>query len=541
MLERALEASSGGRPRELVELVREAWRETREPTLARIYERLVRELRGPALAGRDGGERAASWRERAQRSPGDPLELPILVDEPWDPALDEGERLTLLEAWSPDPLLASALARRLRIPLVPPAQPGSAGLVGQTIALLAAQRDPRQLPTIEWLAAEPFLSAKQRAQVRRAHEALAAAPIVRLGPEDRRALTRLERRAQAQADLEARSAELLAAVYADPDRDEPRLVFADWLSSRGDPWGEFIILQVGRARSRSPVSARESELLTRHAAQWSGALRGVLGADSWAFERGFLSGASVEVANLDGPVVDAGEWSTLRVLDGHVSDALARRGPLDQLRELYGYLQLERFVALRADNRLAGVETYECSLADPNLPLDTPLGLRALLVRRALDHALIELARSVAITGLEQLGVYYDADSQPRSGADHRERIQVRHRHELLCARLPIHVRRLQLLDGSTARASRPSEWLLTFARDELDVFARLRVDWRAAAHGRRGHDALEHLLEILDSLGLASLRRLELGRFDDRERALAVVRLRELADASGYEFVDAP
>lgn len=39
----------------------------------------------------------------------------------------------------------------------------------------------------------------------------------------------------------------LAAICAEPERDDIRLVFADWLEERGDPRGEFIRLQCALA------------------------------------------------------------------------------------------------------------------------------------------------------------------------------------------------------------------------------------------------------------------------------------------------------
>src|ERR1043165_3448158 len=91
--------------------------------------------------------------------------------------------------------------------------------------------------------------------------------------------------ADAAADADA---ELLALVYAAPDDDGPRLVYADALLERGDPRGELIALQI--ARARGPVSddarAREAELLTDHArlAAWGQPLST---GGTCTFERGF--------------------------------------------------------------------------------------------------------------------------------------------------------------------------------------------------------------------------------------------------------------
>jgi uncharacterized protein (TIGR02996 family) len=52
---------------------------------------------------------------------------------------------------------------------------------------------------------------------------------------------------------------LLAAIYAAPDDDTPRHVFADALSERGDLRGEFIALQLSRAKGKSTPAQMERE------------------------------------------------------------------------------------------------------------------------------------------------------------------------------------------------------------------------------------------------------------------------------------------
>src|SRR5437870_4489039 len=47
------------------------------------------------------------------------------------------------------------------------------------------------------------------------------------------------KRKEKDATPDARGASLLAAVLAAPDDPAPRLVFADWLTEQGDPWGEL--------------------------------------------------------------------------------------------------------------------------------------------------------------------------------------------------------------------------------------------------------------------------------------------------------------
>jgi uncharacterized protein (TIGR02996 family) len=88
------------------------------------------------------------------------------------------------------------------------------------------------------------------------------------------------------------TADLFAAIYADPDDDAPRHVLADAFSDRGDPRGEFMSLQLARGRSDVRI-ARELELQQAHAADWLGALAAVIDVRRSRFERGFLSQAVI--------------------------------------------------------------------------------------------------------------------------------------------------------------------------------------------------------------------------------------------------------
>lgn len=62
--------------------------------------------------------------------------------------------------------------------------------------------------------------------------------------------------------------QLLEAIYLHPEADEPRLVYADFLSSEGSALGEFIALQVARARRGKRTKAREQVLLASESAKW---------------------------------------------------------------------------------------------------------------------------------------------------------------------------------------------------------------------------------------------------------------------------------
>lgn len=74
----------------------------------------------------------------------------------------------------------------------------------------------------------------------------------------------------------ARSQELEAAVLANPHADAPRLVYADWLQSQGDPRGELATLQHGLTTAKgaawAKLKSRERALLDEHAAAFYGPL-----------------------------------------------------------------------------------------------------------------------------------------------------------------------------------------------------------------------------------------------------------------------------
>lgn len=98
--------------------------------------------------------------------------------------------------------------------------------------------------------------------------------------------------------------QLLQAIRERPDDDGPRLVYADWLSDRGDPRGELIVLQCALARldrddaDRHPLEARERELMTAHRAEWRRALAAIPSIDNDYLKRGFVERISLDEAML---------------------------------------------------------------------------------------------------------------------------------------------------------------------------------------------------------------------------------------------------
>jgi uncharacterized protein (TIGR02996 family) len=80
--------------------------------------------------------------------------------------------------------------------------------------------------------------------------------------------------------------ELREAVAARPEDDAPRLVYADYLEERGEPFGELIQVQCALARGERGARARERELLAAHRGRWLAEL-GVADCEG-TFRRGML-------------------------------------------------------------------------------------------------------------------------------------------------------------------------------------------------------------------------------------------------------------
>lgn len=104
-----------------------------------------------------------------------------------------------------------------------------------------------------------------------------------------------------------RAQALLAEIYAAPDDDGPRSVYADALIERGDPRGTFIALQLARVRDRRPLpSTEEQALLDEHWLAWGSPSRW---SEAVAFERGFVSRFTLRERNM---FSEGDGWRTVR-------------------------------------------------------------------------------------------------------------------------------------------------------------------------------------------------------------------------------------
>jgi uncharacterized protein (TIGR02996 family) len=97
--------------------------------------------------------------------------------------------------------------------------------------------------------------------------------------------------------------ELLDAIVESPDDDAPRRVYADALLDRGDPYGEFINVQLDLAsdglsrEQRIARRVRERKLLATHGWSWSMPFES-LGLCEPAFRRGFVDELTLDADTL---------------------------------------------------------------------------------------------------------------------------------------------------------------------------------------------------------------------------------------------------
>lgn len=180
---------------------------------------------------------------------------------------------------------------------------------------------------------------------------------------------------------------LIEEVLAAPGDDTPRLVYADWLTLRGDPRGEFIQLQCKLAAepddaNRRAMRVAENKLLAAHGAAWLAPLHEVLPAPSYVDEyrfghvRGFVERADLSLACVP-----------------HLAE-LVERAPL--LRELHLQRGVREPRPKFAQPSLAGVFASRAFEQLTALELDLPGG------GNAIAH---EVAGAAVLANLRRLAI----------------------------------------------------------------------------------------------------------------------------------------
>ncbi len=253
----------------------DAWRRTKHPRFAVLATWATRaaltEARPPVgVSGK--AKDVAAWDEVFARR--DALDLPRLFD-----TLAAGksklaaERLTRFAAWNDPRVVTQTLALLEQ----PPFRAGTAmAFFRAAVGLLVSAEDPRVRPALDELSrryksiietsigdvvtallVRTIKSLKEisPAPLTAADEALAA----KLEAHFEKELLQTRKATTTKRSSTANDEALLATVYANPDDDAPREVFADALLERGDVRGEFIRLQLLRARGQAGREAIERE------------------------------------------------------------------------------------------------------------------------------------------------------------------------------------------------------------------------------------------------------------------------------------------
>ncbi|MDP1919566.1 MAG: TIGR02996 domain-containing protein [Myxococcales bacterium] len=331
------------------------------------------------------------------------------------------ERVTLLGKRK-DPRVVSGLLRVLENP---PWRAGTAlPFFKACLEVLVASKDVRAKMGLESLSTrykaiiDTSIGEVIAGHCARAAQKLADVEVPKLSSADEARLTELERlfetekRATEQTASEAKRAkqsddELLSAVYASPDDDGPRLVFADLLSERADERGEFISLQVHRAAGRGTLEMllREQQLLadSKRRAKWELPLSG---AATCIPRRGFPADVSLSVTNLK-RVVGLPAWATVE------SMGLPNGASGKMLRALVDHEVMRRIRSvtnLSTDNRaLLGDEprpwkavSFHYLHGEP-FRTDVPERFPALEVMHLMTGGPIELEALAKFTGLVEL------------------------------------------------------------------------------------------------------------------------------------------
>lgn len=254
-----------------------AWRKTKHPRLAAVADwATARALEGEAarkaLPTTTKKSDVEAWQNAFEDR--DELDLPrLLAAVPTGRSQVSTERVKVL-ATADDPRVVTWVLRMLE---APPFRAGTAQpFFRACCALLTESNDPRVRPALEDLAPRykgiietsvGDLIAALLARTAKGIDQVKPGPLpaaVEKKLAQWEALFEAERTRESRASSTKKAAtanddELLAAVYAAPHDDGPRQVYADALTERGDERGEFISLQLARARGEATVAQRVRE------------------------------------------------------------------------------------------------------------------------------------------------------------------------------------------------------------------------------------------------------------------------------------------
>lgn len=308
---------------ELHERLLRRWRATRHPRIGDLCERVAAARLGEApraaLAASKRRADLAAW--DATELANDPLDFARLAAAARGGMQEHVIAHVQALAKRDDPALAMALLALLANP--PYAGVKSRGMLDTIFDAIRASRDVR--------AAEPARELGRRylsvvnsgtggwasVQLAAIADELAAIVPDPLSAEDAAACDELEARFGKREVIAASAGaktltQLLEEIYANPADDGPRQIYADALLELGDPRGEWIALDLARARGELDAAgiARQQEVATSgQIAAWAYPLSN--GGDV-RFERGFP--ARIRLYRNAKDIVDARELATIHTI-----------------------------------------------------------------------------------------------------------------------------------------------------------------------------------------------------------------------------------
>jgi uncharacterized protein (TIGR02996 family) len=305
--------------------------------IAQIGERAREGLEPPV--GKTAADRNKAWNAAAKA--GDAVMRGVLIESVAQTrgCNDTLARIELL-AKHPDPRLAARLGDFVEDPIYNATMPRTTKFWKRIFVLLAKAGDPRLLERARafpaaWKASKKLTGSEKDVFPKRfARDCLPLLEkeygdgVPALSSAEAKLLAAIvDARAPAAAPASSvGEAELLAAVFANPDDDAPRMVYADWLQERGDARGELIALQLANRTGKQ--TARESELIATHQKKLLGSLASRVKVAGLRFERGFLARCSPKDTEPD-PA-----WATVHTIVGSVPGEKTRVPSLRALLQI---------------------------------------------------------------------------------------------------------------------------------------------------------------------------------------------------------------
>lgn len=275
-------AAAKAPPAKALAMLLEIWKTCPADGVAAAIAKVDQRARGDLLppTGKTGPARQAAW--LAAAAAGDPVMRGVLVDSLTDTKgnAETLERIEALVPFLPDPRISAKLIELVETPIYNASVSRTSKFFKAVFALLPALGDPRAKRdyAASWKANRELNPAERDELAKRLAKVQVA--IDGAYPEVFTLDVALPASGAKPVD---RGAALLAEIYAHPDDDAARSVYADYLQDKGDPRGEFIALQLADAQPE-----RQAELLKEYTARWLGPMATQIKRTGLVWERGFV-------------------------------------------------------------------------------------------------------------------------------------------------------------------------------------------------------------------------------------------------------------